>query len=171
MNEKIVNVDVRALLNSGRDPFSYIMQAVHRLAEDEDLELIAPIEPIPLYEVMKKKGYFHTTRRLGENDFVIRFTRQARADGFKDPPGESPASHPHASFETLTMDLRGFDLPESMVQILKKVETLSSQIEIRVLTDRRPIQLYALLAEHGCSALTDPNEDGSYLTRIRRRQP
>ena len=70
-------LDVRATIRGGGEPFDEIMQAVAELAPDEDLVLLAPFEPVPLYGVLGAKGYSHATTSLGEGDYQVRFARSA----------------------------------------------------------------------------------------------
>jgi hypothetical protein len=49
-------LDVRPLLARGEEPFEAIMRAADALAGDEALHLIAPFEPRPLYDVMRRRG-------------------------------------------------------------------------------------------------------------------
>jgi hypothetical protein len=55
-----------------------------------------------------------------------------------------------------------------MVVILEALESLPPRAELRALTDRRPMHLYALLEERGFIGITEPWPDGGYATHIRR---
>jgi len=66
------------------------------------------------------------------------------------------------------LDARGFEPPQPMVLILEAVESLPPDYALAARTDRRPLHLYALLAERGFSAESEEQNDGSYLTHIRR---
>jgi uncharacterized protein (DUF2249 family) len=67
-------LDVRDLMAQGDDPFAVIMAAVSQLGPTESLELIAPLDPIPLYTVLEARGYAHRTEDLGGGDYRVRFT-------------------------------------------------------------------------------------------------
>ena len=66
-------LDVRELMAQGADPFSVIMAAVSALDPTEALELIAPLDPIPLYSVLAARGYHHSTEDLGGGDYRVVF--------------------------------------------------------------------------------------------------
>ena len=66
-------LDVREDLRKGKDPFLKIMATVSELGPGEDLELIAPFEPLPLYTVLGAKGFSHQAERTTEGDWSVRF--------------------------------------------------------------------------------------------------
>ena len=78
MNNKTVTLDVREDIRSGKEPFSKIMSTVARLGADENLLLLAPFEPKPLFAVLAKQGFAHHARQTENNDWEIWFTRTAK---------------------------------------------------------------------------------------------
>ncbi|MCK9486926.1 MAG: DUF2249 domain-containing protein [Dehalococcoidia bacterium] len=70
-------IDVREDIVAGREPFARIMSAVQGLASDEDLELVAPFEPKPLYDAMAERGYTHTTAEEPGGIWRVIFRRAA----------------------------------------------------------------------------------------------
>ena len=52
MSPRTVTLDVREDIRNGREPFAKIMQTVAGLKDNEQLLLIAPFEPAPLYAVL-----------------------------------------------------------------------------------------------------------------------
>jgi len=79
MNTRIVRVDVREDIKIGREPFVKIMLAVDGLTANEDLLLIAPFEPIPLFELLAMRGFSHIKRHTPAGDWEILFTRSNEA--------------------------------------------------------------------------------------------
>ncbi|MFZ0996159.1 MAG: DUF2249 domain-containing protein [Candidatus Dormiibacterota bacterium] len=75
-----MELDVRDLMARGEDPFAEIMEAVSKLAESEPLDLIAPLEPVPLYGVLATRGYGHRTEDLGGGDYRVVFTPEGGGD-------------------------------------------------------------------------------------------
>ena len=73
-NERVL--DVRETIKAGGEPFDDIMQAVRELAPGEDLVLLAPFDPVPLYSVLGAQGFSHATEALPGGDFQVRFSRQ-----------------------------------------------------------------------------------------------
>ena len=77
MKSKMVTVDLREHIRDGRDPFSRIMQAVGALQAEENLRLITPFEPLPLYGVLASQGFTHSSRSMESGDWEVTFSRAA----------------------------------------------------------------------------------------------
>jgi hypothetical protein len=71
----VTSLDVRPLLAAGEEPFDAIMVAVSALPPDGVLEITAPFEPIPLYAVLKSRGFGHVMEQPSPSTFVVRFFR------------------------------------------------------------------------------------------------
>ena len=71
----MATLDVRPTLAAGGDPFTEILAAVQSLGPEEDLELLAPLDPIPLYRVLGERGFEHRTEALGGGDYRVIFHR------------------------------------------------------------------------------------------------
>lgn len=70
-----VTLDVREDIRNGEEPFSKIMSAVSGLGKDDAFELIAPFEPVPLYSVMRQRGFENTTEQTQSGDWKVTFFR------------------------------------------------------------------------------------------------
>ena len=78
----MAHLDVRGPMARGEEPFAAIMAAVSALSPGEPLELVAPLDPVPLYSLMESGGYGHRTEELGAGDFLVVFTpSEAPIDG------------------------------------------------------------------------------------------
>jgi uncharacterized protein (DUF2249 family) len=60
----------------GEEPFCAIMAAMNSLQRDEQLLLLNCFEPKPLYAVIKKYGFDHTTMEMGNDAWCVLFKRQ-----------------------------------------------------------------------------------------------
>ena len=69
MSSEMFTLDVREDIAQGREPFGRIMNTVAQLRAGDRLRLIAPFEPLPLYSVLARKGYDHTSRQLESGDW------------------------------------------------------------------------------------------------------
>ncbi|HMB50727.1 MAG TPA: DUF2249 domain-containing protein [Natronoarchaeum rubrum] len=49
------------------EPFGDIMSALEDLPADETLTLVNSFEPVPLYEVLERKGYTHDTTQVDDD--------------------------------------------------------------------------------------------------------
>ena len=75
----MATLDVRPMMAAGNEPFEMIMAVVQRLEPGEDFELLAPLEPRPLYEALGARGFSHRTEALGGGDYRVVFRSQASA--------------------------------------------------------------------------------------------
>lgn len=171
MNAAIVTVDVRDDLRNGREPFSKIMNAAGALQAGQQLLLIAPFEPAPLFRVMEKQGFRHQAHATVTGDWEVLFTRE-QASSEAEPHGGQTAAQAAPSSgatEIVDVDARGLEPPQPMVKILETIAALPAGAEVRARTDRRPMHLYSHLEERGFSGQTEEQSDGSFITQIKRR--
>jgi uncharacterized protein (DUF2249 family) len=175
MRKKTVRLDVRDDLKRGREPFSRIMQTVSELKETEDLLLIAPFEPTPLFRVLSQHGFSHQARTTAEGDCEVLFTRNPNEPVSSDPaskpaePAHSPKPPACTGSPVLEVDARGLEPPQPLVKIMEAVAALPQGARLRAFTDRRPMHLYAQLEERGFHGESEEQLDGSFITHIRRR--
>ena len=69
-------LDVRPELANGGEPFVHIMEAASTIQPGGILVIIAPFEPVPLYDVLAMRGFTHETVMVTANEWVVRFARQ-----------------------------------------------------------------------------------------------
>ena len=175
MSKRTVTLDVREDIRKGREPFGKIMQMVAGLKGDEQLRLIAPFEPAPLYAVLAQRGYAHQSKATPEGDFEVLFTRGSEEDTrpgataapFK--PGSGPPSRACTGIPVIEVDARGLEPPQPLVKILEALAALPEGARLRARSDRRPMHLYAQLEERGFVGESEEQPDGSFITHVRRR--
>ena len=178
MSENCVTVDVHDDLRNGREPFARIMSAVARLQPHENLRLLAPFQPVPLFHVLAKHGFHPAPRQIENGDWEVLFTRRGgdgiesggdprggaqteKAQEVQNPPAPAPAN-------VLNVDARGLEPPQPMVKILEALAALPDGAAICARTDRRPMHLYAQLESRGFTGRSEEQSDGSFITIIRR---
>ena len=172
MSNKIVTLDVREDIRRGREPFSKIMQAVGGLKADEDLLLVAPFEPAPLFSVLGQQGFFHRATPKGEGEWEVLFSRDPAVASAAQPAvakATSAKAKSCAGTPVMDVDARGLEPPQPLVKILEALATLPVGAQLRAYTDRRPMHLYAQLEERGFVGETEEREDGSFVTYVSRR--
>jgi uncharacterized protein (DUF2249 family) len=157
-----VHLDVREDIANGREPFARIMVTVRSLRAGEILVLRAPFEPVPLYDVLSKRGFTHWTERLAADDWRIWFYAGAA-------PAPAPSAAPGLVDGRVVLDVRGLEPPQPMLRVLREAEALGPGGELEVRHDRRPTFLYPLLEDRGLAHETDEPEPGLVRIRIRRR--
>lgn len=173
MNKNIFTLDVREDIRSKRSPLSAVLKAVALLRPDETLRVLAPFEPVPLYEVLGRQGFQHTAKPISATDWEVLFSRLSGASPASVKPAGAPASNCDSSDNNLKsaveVDARGLEPPQPMVKILEAVTALSPGTTLRAHTDRRPMHLYAQLEERGFIGESQEQSDGSFITHIRHR--
>jgi uncharacterized protein (DUF2249 family) len=79
-NKNPLELDVRPLMARQRPPLPAIQQAVAQLEPGQALRLIAPFEPVPLYEFLAARGFSHEARETGPGVWTVVFSREAEAE-------------------------------------------------------------------------------------------
>jgi uncharacterized protein (DUF2249 family) len=69
-----LELDVRPLFAAGRPPMAAILNAVNRLQPGQALRLIAPLEPVPLYQMLGQRGYTAQPQQRDDGNWEILFS-------------------------------------------------------------------------------------------------
>jgi uncharacterized protein (DUF2249 family) len=138
------------------------MAAVKAVGPAEALVIRAPFEPVPLYEVLGRRGLAHWTEQRAGDDWRVWFYRGASAP----TAPVAPAARGQAA-----LDVRGLEPPLPMVRVLERLDTLEPGGVLTVLHERRPLFLYPQLDERGFRHDTDEPEPGLVRIVIRRGPP
>jgi len=170
MNKRVVKLDVREDIRAGREPFLRIMAAVAALKADQDLLLIAPFEPAPLYAVLRRQGFVAQPKPTADGDWEVRFTRSSAS--VVEPvtrASDSPAGgRACAGTPVVEVDARGLEPPQPLITILEALASLPEGAVLRARTDRRPMHLYPELESRGFHGESEEQPDGSFVTYVRR---
>lgn len=160
-------LDLREELRNGGSPFARIMTAAKAVRNGDSLVLLTPFEPVPLYTVLGKLGFSHTSTPGELGEWEVRFVRKAVGEAAVSPaPSQRP---PVAVTRFVEIDARGLQPPQPLVTILEALSDLADDAGLRARTDRRPMHLYPQLEERGFSGETEEQADGSFITTICRR--
>lgn len=73
---RVIELDVRPILKENKEPFKEIMAAVKSLGPKDTFVLQATFKPIPLFRVMKRKGFRHEAIHKGKNHWIIKFWKE-----------------------------------------------------------------------------------------------
>jgi uncharacterized protein (DUF2249 family) len=169
-----VELDVRADMQTGREPFSRIMAAVAALGTDELLHLRTIFEPVPLFELLEKRGFDHEQARHGADDWSVWFWRGERAAGARGSDRKQPASpespvHDSADVDgrpTVWLDVRGLEPPEPLVRTLAALESVPDGHQLVQINVRIPQLLLPMLAERGFACEVDDSRPNEVHVRI-----
>jgi uncharacterized protein (DUF2249 family) len=143
------DLDVRPLLQHGQEPFSAIMAAASRVPTGCVLRLRSTFEPLPLYDVLGKRGFLPAARQLGPDDWEVLFLKAAPPTEPEDVAVVATAGAWDSPTATLTIDVSELVPPEPMVRVLEALEHLEPGESLLVQHVRRPVYLYARLDELG----------------------
>jgi len=159
-----LEVDVRPILRNGGEPFGAIMAAVNELAPGQSLKLFATFRPVPLFSVMRGKGFDFVDTELEDGDWEVIFTPVAQAREAVSSP-ENPDSWAEPAHY---LDCTELDPPEPMVQILAKLESMSEGHVLFALLGREPLFLFPELQSRGHAWVGDFDETGrNYRLMVR----
>lgn len=170
MSASIVTLDVRQEIRAGIEPFTKIMKTVGGLEPGQELRLLAPFKPLPLFSVLARKGFSHREQLIGDGEWEVVFSRTPEPAYAEPMPGTAPESSCRCSAapETVVVDARGLEPPQPLVTILEAVASLPADATMQAHTDRRPMHLYTHLTERGYVGESEEQPDGSFITHIRR---
>ncbi|MGB9664384.1 MAG: DUF2249 domain-containing protein [Ignavibacteria bacterium] len=169
-NEKIVQLDVRPILNSGKDPFNDIMKKIKDLKDDETLLIINSFEPIPLYSVLGRKGFDHFTQKEGDV-FKVYFFKLRQSQGELSSENLKKDEPDLNNFEKVVeLDVRDLPPPEPMIKILEMLSQIDEQTVLLVHHHREPIMLYPKLEERGYEAISYKIDDNYFKVLITKKR-
>lgn len=161
-------LDVREDIATNRDPLSKIMRTAKDIGVGKILVVVNSFEPIPLYEVLGRKGFIHRTETDGDV-FRVLFKREA-VDRTLSRSETLTGSAAEGEEKIIEMDVRGLEPPEPMMKILKAINTIGENTILLVHHHREPIFLYDKLKEKEFEAITNKVEENHYKIVIRRRK-
>lgn len=163
-DDKIIKLDVRPILNSGKDPFLDIMNKVKSLEIEQVLMIINSFEPVPLYSVLGNKGFEHWTEKINDEIRVYFFkTNPANKTLDNNVQAEKDLSE----FENvIEIDVRELPPPEPMMKIFEKLPEVDDETILLVHHHREPVMLYPKLEDRGFEAVSNKIEDNYYKVLI-----
>jgi TusA-related sulfurtransferase len=151
MTTAFLELDVRPTLRNGGEPFQQIVEAVASLVPGQGLKLYATFKPVPLFSVLKSKGFSHEERELGNGDWEVLFLP---AEGAPEAANAMPAAAPVSDSADWPaplqeLDNRDLDPPEPMVRTLAATEAMQPGEVLCALLCREPVFLLPELAKRG----------------------
>jgi len=144
----VVELDLRAQLRAGVEPFSTIMETVANLARGDVLLLRTIFEPVPLFSVLAKRGFRHEAICHATEVWTVWFWR----------PDDN----------MIWLDVRGLEPPQPLRRTLEALDALPPGYELVHVNDRVPLVLLPMLAEQGFICSVDETRSDGVRVRIRR---
>lgn len=167
--DKIRQLDVRPIIESGKDPFKDIMASVKELKEDEILLLINSFEPIPLYSVLGKKGFEHWTEKESDT-FRVYFYKDKKVSSEENVDEQKALLNEVEYDNVIELDVRELVPPEPMMKILETLPKVDENTVLLVHHHREPMMLYPKLEERGYEAVSNKIEENYYKVLITKKK-
>ena len=166
-NLEEVVLDVRPILANREDPLKAITKISGNLGKGQCLKLINTFKPIPLINLLSKKGFSHYTE-CPEKDVVNTWFVKT-IENSENPTGEINVSKNQVEFdlkfksfgtdELEKIDVRELEMPLPMLTILGHLENLPEGKALFVLHKKTPFYLLPELNERGFKYLLRETED------------
>ncbi|MBS1586773.1 MAG: DUF2249 domain-containing protein [Bacteroidetes bacterium] len=149
--EKILELDVRPIIETGTDPFKIILENIKTLDVGMVLKLINSFEPTPLIALLEKQGYRSAVEYVDEDTINTYFFKEAELSvEVTIPDGKSSewdAVLDRFEGKLQTIDVRELEMPQPMLTILDALDKLPKGIALYVYHKRIPVFLLPELAE------------------------
>lgn len=153
-NSNVEELDVRGILKQNIDPFNVIMDSLEKLPDGYTLNIINTFEPIPLINILSKKGYTHQTIYKDKQLVHTYFKKQINTSETFDINQNKINKE---SAEILTkykanikkIDVRDLEMPLPMSTILNELLLLPDNYLLFVHHKKVPKFLFPELAERG----------------------
>lgn len=154
--EKIIELDVRPVIESGNDPLNIILQKVKVLETGCVLKIINSFEPTPLLHLLGKQGFESFTKIVSDDcvntyfykkldkPFVLENDKTNYAEGW-----DEVWNRFNEKMETV--DVRALAMPLPMHNILETLQTLPAEKALFVYHKRIPVFLLPELEQLGYS--------------------
>jgi uncharacterized protein (DUF2249 family) len=161
-------LDVREI--TCREKHATIFRRWAELAVGAHFVLVNDHDPVPLYyqfAAQFPEAFTWEYLVAGPEEFHVKITRTAATAVAAVRPPAGGCSEVRAAMAA-SLDLRGLEPPQPMLQILQALETLPAGGQLQALTDRKPVHLLAELDQRGIAHASHENQDGSWLNTFRR---
>jgi uncharacterized protein (DUF2249 family) len=163
--EQLVELDVRPVIASGKDPLNIITEKVKAIKPGQVLKIINSFEPVPLMLLLEKQGFAVYADVINDNLVETYFYKQTITGnnslaqnshaGLRQAQSGQAQSGQEGWEETLqkfrdklqTIDVRPLEMPLPMLTILEALENLPEDKALFVYHKRIPVFLLPELAE------------------------
>lgn len=162
--ERILELDVRPILDDGVDPFEAIMAKLKTMDDSETLLIINTFEPIPLLNLLKKKGYVYETVRP-ESGLVHTYLEKDNSEKKKEVKEVRQEGGSFSDIEAkfkgnmTEIDVRDLEMPMPMVTILEALEKLHAGQALYVHHKKLPQYLIPEMEDRGYKWVSDEIDD------------
>ena len=149
--EQIIDLDVRPVIEAGKDPLSLIVEKVKSIPKGSALKIINSFEPTPLISLLKKQGFESFVDAIDDQLVETYFYKEEDAAlQINEPKNNSEGWDEllkHFEGKMQTVDVRHLEMPQPMMTILECIEKLPEESALFVYHKRIPVFLLPELKE------------------------
>lgn len=144
--EQLVKLDVRPVIQSGKDPLNMILEKIKELRSSQVLEIINTFEPAPLMLLLKRQGFESHAEVIREDLVLTYFYKEQEAEATVEVKAEDDS----AGWDELLKryegklqitDVRQLEMPLPMMTILEALDNLPAGNALFVYHKRIPVFL------------------------------
>ena len=148
----IIDLDVRTVIDKGRDPLHLIMDKVKLLQAGQVLRIVNSFEPTPLMHLLGKQGFQSFAEQVNEELVFTYFYKEtgtplAIKEKITCNHGDWGELLNRFTDKLVTIDVRGLEMPLPMHTILESLATLPAGKALYVYHKRIPVFLLPELEE------------------------
>ena len=149
--ETTVELDVRPVLESGKDPLSLIMEHIGKMPAHHTLKLINSFEPTPLILLLEKRGLESYSEIKGKDVVYSYFYKSDKVKATKATQKGADENWDELlkkyDGKLTTIDVRALEMPLPMLTILEELDKLPESDALFVYHKRIPVFLLPELQE------------------------
>jgi uncharacterized protein (DUF2249 family) len=174
--DKMSILDVRPIIDSGKDPLKDILLKIKELNTGKVLVIKNSFEPIPLYTLLGKKGFLHWTEKREsdshENSYYEVYFYKGTDENIEESLSyDSSKEIDENDFENIIeVDVHELQPPEPMMKILENLNRVDEKTVMKVFHHREPVLLYPKLEERGYHAFCRKIGNENYKILIARKK-
>ena len=153
--EQIVELDVRQVIESGKDPLNLIIQKVKTVQSGQVLKIINTFEPTPLMSLLKKQGFESFADNISDDLIETYFYKGESAiagtvseEKTKDNTDWDEILKKYDG-RIQNVDVRHLEMPQPMLTILEELDKLPIGYALLVHHKRIPVFLLPELNDRG----------------------
>ena len=161
----LVHLDVRPLIDAGKDPLTSILEKVKTLQTGQALQITNSFEPTPLMHLLSKQGFESYSEMIGDEHTETYFYKKTNTAL---DPADDASGHLQGWDDVLKrfngklerIDVRQLEMPLPMHTILEALQTLPAGKALFVYHKRIPVFLLPELSQQKFSYRIREIKDG-----------
>ncbi len=169
--EDIIELDVRPVITSGKDPLTIITTKLKSIQTGQVLKIINSFEPVPLMKLLEKQGFEVYADVINDDLVETWFYKKNIVAENNSAPDNEAANGWEEIFKRFegnlqTIDVRQMEMPKPMITILEALDKLPSGKALFVHHKRIPVFLLPELSERNLDYRIKEIGEGDVLMLI-----